>query len=128
MDECRRVITISERQRRVSRAVFFTAKEVSNVVNQTDLDLVIGLAFRYDKAELAFIHEQEFSLDRTGLVQRTSPFSFGTNLNGRNRRARLMPHTHFIASNSALLSTETAVLRCPYGDEASPDRNQYLVL
>lgn len=70
MDECRRAITISERQRRVSRTVFLIDKEVSNVVSQTEFDLVIGLAFRYDKAELALIHEQDMPLDRSGLVQK----------------------------------------------------------
>ncbi|HEY6974055.1 MAG TPA: hypothetical protein VI359_07105 [Nitrospiraceae bacterium] len=49
---------------------FFTDREASNVVNPSELDLVIGLAFRYDKAELAVIHEQDMPIDRTGLVQR----------------------------------------------------------
>lgn len=51
-------------------ANFFTDREASNVVNPSDLDLVFGLALRYDKAELAVIHEQDFPVDRTGLVQR----------------------------------------------------------
>jgi hypothetical protein len=70
MNECRRVAIISERQRRVSRTVFFTDKEVFNVVSQTELNIVVGLAFRYDEAELALIHEQDMPLDRSGLVQR----------------------------------------------------------
>lgn len=49
---------------------FFTDREASNVVNPSELDLVLGLALRYDKAEIAVIHEQDFPIDRTGLVQR----------------------------------------------------------
>jgi hypothetical protein len=49
---------------------FFTDREASNVVNPSELDVVFGLALRHKKAELAVIHEQDFPVDRTGLVQR----------------------------------------------------------
>ncbi|HEY7532757.1 MAG TPA: hypothetical protein VH681_08295 [Nitrospiraceae bacterium] len=49
---------------------FFSDREASNVVSPTELDLVFGLAFRYNNAELAIIHEQDMPLDRGGLIQR----------------------------------------------------------
>ena len=49
---------------------FFGDGEASNAVNPIELDLVLGLAFRYGKAELAVIHEHDFPVDRTRLVQR----------------------------------------------------------
>ena len=49
---------------------FFTNRDSSNKLLPTELDLVIGLAFRYKDAELAVIHEQDMPLDQGGLVQR----------------------------------------------------------
>lgn len=49
---------------------FFTDRDASSAVNPSELDLVVGLAFRYDKAELALIHEQDMPLDHSGLVQK----------------------------------------------------------
>lgn len=48
----------------------FSDRSSSDPVSPTELDLVIGLAFRYKDAELAFIHEQDMPLDRGGLVQK----------------------------------------------------------
>lgn len=48
----------------------FTDRSASNAARPTELDLVVGLALRYDDAELSLIYERDMPLDRSGLVQR----------------------------------------------------------
>ena len=47
----------------------FTDRGASNQVNPTELDWIVGLAFRWREMELAVYHEQDRPLDRPGLVQ-----------------------------------------------------------
>jgi hypothetical protein len=49
---------------------FFTDRSASNVLRPSEFDWVVGLAVRYEKAEVALIHERDMPLDRGGLVQR----------------------------------------------------------
>lgn len=49
---------------------FFTDRDSGNVFRPSELDLVLGLAFRWRKAEIAVIHERDMPLDQGGLVQR----------------------------------------------------------
>ncbi len=49
---------------------WFTDREASNKLNPTELDWILGLALRWRNTELAVLHEQDVSLDRSGLTQR----------------------------------------------------------
>jgi len=49
---------------------FFTDREAKNTLNPTELDWIIGLAFRWHDAELSVYREEDRSLDRSGLVQK----------------------------------------------------------
>lgn len=49
---------------------FFTDRSSSNVIRPSEFDWVVGLAVRYEKAELALIYERDMPLDQGGLVQR----------------------------------------------------------
>jgi hypothetical protein len=48
----------------------FTDRQASNQANPTELDWIIGVAFRWEDMELSVYHEQDQPLDRSGLVQR----------------------------------------------------------
>jgi len=48
---------------------FFTDREASNQANPTEMDWIVGLAFRWQDFELSVYREQDQSLDRPGLVQ-----------------------------------------------------------
>ena len=49
---------------------FFTDRQASNQTNPSELDWIVGLAFRWRDAELSIYREQDQPLDRTGLVQK----------------------------------------------------------
>ena len=49
---------------------FFTDREAKNTLNPTELDWIIGLAFRWHDAEVSVYREEDRSLDRSGLVQK----------------------------------------------------------
>lgn len=49
---------------------WFTDREENNKLKPTELDWIIGLAFRWRDAELSVLHEQDVPLDRGGLIQR----------------------------------------------------------
>lgn len=49
---------------------FFTDRKSNNAVSPTELDWILGLAFRWGNAELSVYHERDLPLDRSGLVQR----------------------------------------------------------
>jgi hypothetical protein len=50
---------------------FFTDREASNKLNPSELDWIVGLAFRFhDDIELSLYREQDQPLDRQGLVQK----------------------------------------------------------
>jgi hypothetical protein len=48
---------------------FFTDREKGNKVSPTELDWIVGLAFRWQDMELSVYREQDQPLDRPGLVQ-----------------------------------------------------------
>jgi len=48
----------------------FTDRQASNQVNPTELDWILGIAFRWHDVEFSVYHEQDQPLDRGGLVQR----------------------------------------------------------
>jgi hypothetical protein len=48
---------------------FFTDREAANQAKPTELDWIVGLAFRWRDMELAVYREQDQPLDRPGLVQ-----------------------------------------------------------
>jgi hypothetical protein len=48
---------------------FFTDRESSNKANPTELDWIVGLAFRWRDMEFSVYREQDQPLDRSGLVQ-----------------------------------------------------------
>ncbi len=49
---------------------WFTDRTASNAVRPTELDWIVGVAFRWKHAELSVYHEQDMPLDRGGLIQR----------------------------------------------------------
>lgn len=49
---------------------FFTDREARNALNPTELDWIIGLAFRWHDTEFSVYREEDRSLDRSGLVQK----------------------------------------------------------
>lgn len=49
---------------------WFTDREESNKLKPTELDWILGLAFRHGDAEISVYHEQDVPLDRGGLIQR----------------------------------------------------------
>lgn len=49
---------------------FFTDREASNKLNPTELDWIVGLAFRWNDMEVSVYREQDQPLDRPGLVQK----------------------------------------------------------
>ena len=49
---------------------FFTDREARNTLNPTELDWIVGLAFRWHDTELSVYREEDRSLDRSGLVQK----------------------------------------------------------
>lgn len=49
---------------------FFTDRDAGNQAKPTELDWIIGLAFRWRDMELAVYREQDQPLDRSGLVQK----------------------------------------------------------
>jgi hypothetical protein len=50
---------------------FFTDREASNKLNPSELDWIVGLAFRFhDDLELSLYREQDQPIDRQGLVQK----------------------------------------------------------
>lgn len=49
---------------------FFSDRSASNAVTPSELDWILGLAFRWGDAELSIYHERDMPLDRGGLVQR----------------------------------------------------------
>lgn len=49
---------------------FFTDRSANNAGRPTELDWILGLAFRWGDAEFSVYHERDIPLDRGGLVQR----------------------------------------------------------
>jgi hypothetical protein len=48
----------------------FTDREAENKASPTELDWIVGLAFRWRRSELAVYYEQDQPLDREGLIQK----------------------------------------------------------
>lgn len=49
---------------------WYTDRSSSNAVRPTELDWMLGIAFRLGHAELSLYHEEDMPLDRDGLIQR----------------------------------------------------------
>jgi hypothetical protein len=49
---------------------WFTDRTSDNAVKPTELDWMLGVAFRWGKTELSVYHEEDMPLDRDGLIQR----------------------------------------------------------
>lgn len=49
---------------------WFTDRSSSNAIRPSELDWILGLAFRWRNAELSVYHERDMPLDRGGLIQR----------------------------------------------------------
>ncbi|MEW6544785.1 MAG: hypothetical protein AB1411_14395 [Nitrospirota bacterium] len=49
---------------------FFTDRQSSNAVRPSELDWMVGIAFRWGHAEISLYHEADMPLDRDGLIQR----------------------------------------------------------
>ena len=52
-----------------SSIIFFLNDSASNVFRPTELDWIVGIAFRQKNREIALFFEQDRSIDRVGMTQ-----------------------------------------------------------